>query len=363
MAERRDSLAQALRDPKKLGQASLSDWDRLIPEARRAGLLGRLAHLVDQSIGLDVVPERVRPHLLSARILAEKRRREIIFEADRLVDLLQDVLGTVILLKGAAYVLADLPPAAGRIFNDIDILVPKHELASVEAMLSLGGWRLGEIDPYDEDYYRRWMHQLPPLLNAARNSVIDVHHTLVPTTARVALDARELLQEIVPVKGKPHLAVLSPPDMVLHSAVHLFSEGEFERGLRDLDDLDLLFRHFGQSGMFWKPLLTRATTLDLNRPLFYALRYTRKLLGTPVPSDVLQEMDRHRPPRGILTLMDAAFHRAFRSPHPDCRDAFTGTALALLYVRSHYLRMPLHLLIPHLVRKGVRHHREEPAEA
>ena len=361
MVQRRDSLAQALRDPKELAHASLADWDRLVPQARRAGLLGRLAHLIDRSIGLDAVPDRVRSHLLSARILAEKRRREVVFEIDRLVELLQDVLGRVILLKGAAYVVTDLPPAAGRIFNDIDILVPKDQLATVEAMLSLGGWRLGEIDPYDEEYYRRWMHQIPPLVNSARNSAIDVHHTLVPTTARVALDARILLEGVIAVQGKPHLAVLSPPDMVLHSAVHLFSEGEFERGLRDLDDLDLLFRHFGEGGSFWEPLLERARALDLDRPLYYALRYASEVLGTPIPSEVVGEMEARRPPRTTLALMDAAFRRAFRSPHPDSRDSLTGPALAMLYVRSHYLRMPLHLLVPHLLRKATRSTAVDPA--
>jgi hypothetical protein len=363
MPHQRDHLANALRDPQRLARASLSDWDFLIPEARRAGLLGRLADIVERSFGLEVVPEKVRAHLVSASILAEKRRREVLFEIDRLVDLLKDVLGTVVLLKGAAYIVAGLAPAAGRIFNDIDILVPKTELAAVEAILSLGGWRLGEIDPYDEEYYRRWMHQLPPLVNAARKSVIDVHHTVVPTTARIALDAHMLFERVVPVPGNARLAVLSPPDMVLHSAVHLFSEGEFEKGLRDLDDLNLLLQHFGQSGEFWEALLSRALALDLNRPLYYALRYTTKLLGTRVPLGVARETDRYRPGRAVLDLMDAAFGRALCPPHPDCRDALTGTALALLYVRSHYLRMPLHLLIPHLVRKGVRHHAERPAEA
>ena len=38
--------------------------------------------------------------------------------------------------------------------------------------------------------------------------------------------------------------VLAPADMVLHSAVHLFTEGEFSRGLRDLCDLDLAVARF-----------------------------------------------------------------------------------------------------------------------
>ena len=38
------------------------------------------------------------------------------------------------------------------------------------------------------------------------------------------------------------------------------------------------------------------------------------------------------------------------SQMPDAR--WTGLARWLLYVRSHYLRMPLSLVVPHLVRKA-----------
>ncbi len=50
--------------------------------------------------------------------------------------------------------------------------------------------------------------------------------------------------------------------------------------------------------------------------------------------------------------MDFLFRRAFRPDQPECRLPFTGLALYLLYIRSHYLRMPLYLLLPHLARKA-----------
>jgi hypothetical protein len=50
--------------------------------------------------------------------------------------------------------------------------------------------------------------------------------------------------------------------------------------------------------------------------------------------------------------MDFLFIRAFRPQQPECRLPLTGLALYLLYLRSHYLRMPLYLLLPHLARKA-----------
>jgi Uncharacterised nucleotidyltransferase len=359
----RNELARFLSRPEAFAAASLGDWDRLIPEARQAGLLARLANLVERAIGLDRVPAPVRVHLESAQIVAAKHARDVRAEIDRLVELLGPVLGRIVLLKGAAYLCADLPPASGRIFHDIDILVPSDALASVEAILGLAGWRLGDIDPYDEQYYRRWMHQLPPLVHAARQSAIDVHHTIVPATARIRLPAKALLAASMPIAGNPQIAVLAPEDMILHSAVHLFNEGEFARGLRDLDDLNMLLRHFGKEGAFWPKLVQRAEALDLTRPLFYALRYTHLLLETPVPPEILDLSVRFAPFAPARWLMVRLFERGLRAPHPNCRDAFTGTALWLLYVRAHYLRMPLHLLVPHLTRKALRSHFFHPEPA
>jgi hypothetical protein len=50
--------------------------------------------------------------------------------------------------------------------------------------------------------------------------------------------------------------------------------------------------------------------------------------------------------------MDFLFLRAFRPDHPQCKLPYTGLALNLLYLRSHLLRMPLYLLLPHLTRKA-----------
>ena len=47
----------------------------------------------------------------------------------------------------------------------------------------LGGWATTHHDPYDQRYYRRWMHELPPMLHIRRMTLLDVHHAIVPATA------------------------------------------------------------------------------------------------------------------------------------------------------------------------------------
>ena len=100
----------------------------------------------------------------------------------------------VILLKGTAFHAADLDACGGRSVGDLDILVPHDSLGAVEAALLDAGWeRMKEADGYDDAYYRRWMHELPPLIHRTRDRMIDVHHTILPLTARPTPDAGALI--------------------------------------------------------------------------------------------------------------------------------------------------------------------------
>jgi hypothetical protein len=135
--------------------------------------------------------------------------------------------------------------------------------------------------------------------------------------------------------------------------VHLFHDGELENGLRDLVDLHGLLQHFGKQPAFWPLLAERAATLELARPLFYALRYARTLLHTDIPADALEFVAQAgRPGKLLLTLMDALFMRALLPAHPSCTDSLSGIARKLLYIRANWLRMPPLLLARHLFHKA-----------
>ena len=330
----------------------LSAWHPLIRRARHAGLLGRIAVLLADRGVFAGLPQQPRRHLEAALILAEKHRRDVLWEVRCIHRALETLNLPLILLKGAAYAIADLPAARGRMFSDIDILVPRQAIRDVERCLVAAGWRPSKVDRWDERFYREWMHQIPPMVHASRDTLIDVHHTIVPPTARVKLAPEKLVESARPAPGHPGVLTLGPAEMVAHSATHLFNEGEFGRSLRDLVDLDLLLRHFGADAAFWPSLLARARALDLARPVFYALRYTQRILGTPVPESVMAEAAEDGPGALLLPVMDALFERALAAEDLEEPDWASGVARFLLYVRGHHLRLPPRLLVPHLVRKA-----------
>jgi hypothetical protein len=352
--DERNLILHVLLAPQTAGALSPRLWDVLVRQGRRANLLARLAGVLDDGGWMGQVPPAPRQHLLSAQRVVQRQAIAVRWEVECIQDALADVGVPVTLIKGAAYLMAGLPAAQGRIFSDVDILVPKSAMAEVESALMLKGWRSHDTTAYDQRYYRRWMHEIPPMTHIRRGTTIDVHHAILPETARLKVNTPALFEAIQPLPDHPGLAVLAPIDMLLHSATHLFHEGEFENGLRDLFDLDLLLAHCAKTPGFWETVVPRAQTLGLCRPLHYALRYAALWLRTPIPGEVLQAAQAAAGlPAWRQRLMDGCFSRALRPMHPSSDDRWSAPAKAALYVRSHWIRMPLHLLAYHLARKAV----------
>lgn len=322
-------LVDALRDPETVRELDASGWTQLLSMARAEQLIGTLA----ARLKFESVPPKVAGILAEASISAEYQRRSALWEADCARRALAGYGGKVVLLKGTAYVAAGLKAGEGRSIGDLDILVAKQELPDVEAALLAAGWEWVKPDPYDDAYYRDHMHELPPLIHKERDRMIDVHHTILPMTARRRPDAEAMLADARQIGAS--LYVLSPADMVCHSAAHLFADGELDGGLRNLWDIHCLLSEFSTPD-FWVHLRERAALHQLAEPVARAVRLAHCLYGTGVPS---QWQGWHRQDRWYLARLTA-------------RDGWGRPSRKLVrrifYLRSHLLRMPPLMLARHL---------------
>lgn len=346
-------LISVLKTPALTRQLSPVEWDVLIRQARHANLLGRLYRVLETSGDLPAVPDRPHNHLLSGSAMADRQHLSIRHEVGFLQETFSRRGIPLILLKGAAYVLAGLPAASGRVFADVDILVPHAQLGEAESALMLTGWVTTALDAYDQRYYRQWMHELPAMQHMFRGTALDVHHTILPPTSRLRPDPALLIKASIEVPNVPGVRMLCPADMILHSATHLFHEGEPDNLLRDLTDLDALLKHFGRRNEFWHELIARAQKLQLEGPLQLALRYTSRILDTPVPPEIKQEMQALESGGIRQQLLDAIYRRVLLPQHQSTADRFSPLARKLLYIRSHWLRMPPLLLAYHLGHKAL----------
>lgn len=327
-------LAHVLRDPGTALGFAAREWTELFAVARAEQMAGTLAHRLN---GL-ALPAAVQRLVDDAIASAGQVRLAALWEAEMARRALAPLDVPVVLLKGTAFAAAGLSPATGRNIGDLDILVPRDRLDEVEAALLAAGWEWVKPDPYDDAYYRRWMHELPPLIHRERDRMIDVHHTILPLTARITPDAGALLAAAVPLDNG--LCTFSRPDMLVHAAAHLLADGDLAGGMRNLWDIHCLLGDGEVEG-----LAERARRHGLSAAMARAARLSHALYGTEVPPEW-----RRRTPLDRLYL-----HRL------TARDGWGRQTARLtrlgFYVRSHWLRMPPLMLARHLwtkYRKGYR---------
>jgi hypothetical protein len=350
-------LARALRDPASTAMLNAEGWTALLTIARAERLIGTLAYRLEG----QALPGAVAAILADERTNAEYQQRSALWEADCARRALADYPGKVVLMKGTAYAAAGLRAAEGRHIGDLDIMVERDDLGAVEALLLAAGWEWVKEDAYDDAYYRDHMHELPPLIHKERDRMIDVHHTILPLTARPTPDAKAMLMDaeflpsrlregsreveslstnltnppLTPPASGRGIAVFSPTDTVIHSAAHLFADGELDGGLRNLWDIHCLLTEFADDA-FWPTLKLRAEYHQLWPAIHRAARLAHQLYGTDIPKEW---QSWHRQDKYYIARLTARDNWG-RGSRKFVRLVF--------YIRSHWLRMPPLMLMRHL---------------
>ncbi|WP_311267144.1 nucleotidyltransferase family protein [Sphingobium sp. WCS2017Hpa-17] len=324
-------LVQVLRDPAQTGRLDADGWNRLLAAARAERLIGTLAYRLD-----DVsVPDAVRPILTDAKRDTAREAQQALWEADRAAEALRGLDVRPVLLKGTAYVAANLRAGQGRFIGDLDILVPRAAMPLVERALMAAGWEWVKEDPYDDAYYRQWMHELPPMIHVERDRMIDVHHTVLPLTARQNPDATAMIADAIPIANG--LYVLCAEDRIVHSVAHMLADGDMQGGLRNLWDIHCLLPDVDPAA-----LDVRATRHGLASHVRQARRLACAIYG-----------DGAR-----LTLWDRLVRARLLARNGWGQESRKLLVFAF-YVRSHWLRMPPMLLLRHLWTKWRKGHRPQ----
>lgn len=322
-------LMRVLRNPAAAEHLDAAQWNGLLAAAKAERLIATLAWRVE---GMRL-PDHVQPILRDARMDAAREARQALWEADRAATALAPIGVRLVVLKGTAYAAAGLSAGQGRFIGDLDILVPRSAMSQVERALMGAGWEWVKEDAYDDAYYRQWMHELPPMIHVERDRMIDVHHTILPLTARPKPDADALLADAV--SAGENVWTLSPEDRVIHAAAHMLADGDLQGGLRNLWDIHCLLEDVEPAA-----LDQRAARHGLRRHVAQAQRLAGALYGGG----------------GALTPWDRIVRARLLA-----RDGWGRETRKLLvfafYLRSHWLRMPPLMLARHLWTKWRKGHR------
>ena len=330
-------LIALIRAPESVADLTGEDWNDIVLSGRKNQLLGQLAALFDRHQRWADIPTAVQRHLRLELLTAQRRAESALWELTTIRRTVNLAVGLTV-LKGCAYVVAGDINHAGRSFSDVDVMVPHELLQGVETDLIGGGWKPSTVDAYDEAYYRNWMHEVPPMEHVRRHTVLDLHHAINPPVADYYVNPAHLMASRLELF--PGVFVLAPLDRVIHCAIHLIQEGEPKKLLRDLYDLHLLLGQHcvGKNGL--QPLFSRARDLGVQPLVSSAVAASAQVFAQPLggfPTTLLEKC-----------LVVAAKNAQNTGSLPGwC------AGIAIL-VYSHWIKMPLKLLVPHLCRKSVK---------
>ncbi|MBO6503770.1 MAG: nucleotidyltransferase family protein [Kordiimonadaceae bacterium] len=278
----------------------------------------------------------------NAKLRAAHDHTMLTYEMNRVERALAGLDLPVVVLKGGAYVASSGRASLGRRVSDLDILVRPNDLQEIEQHLLCAGWQPDDQtnNEYDQQYYRQHMHELPPLRHKSRGTVIDVHHALLPITARNTVDEAKMFSEAHEL-NTGNLKVFSPVDQIIHSAVHAYADGALDTPARTLVEQYFLFTELTEDEK--STLVFRAREVGAQMSV---------ALGLWMVGHVFDQTEaKHLSTELRASWRYPALKFAMLNKLRDNWSSFIGKGY--LYIRSHYLRMPLYMLIPHLMRKAI----------
>ena len=239
----------------------------------------------------DHVAERLR-HLYRRQTIYWIDQREVLRE---MLQRLSEASVPAIVLKGAALATLVYPSPALRPTRKVDLLVRPRDAARAEALLK--SMRDAPASPATAgagagpDRHPGLRHR-----SGRRMSLLDVcTHILTLRRPADRLPAAHIPIEHFWERARPAqiesvaALVFSPEDLLLHIALDLAFAGQFVGHARTLCDIGQTCGRYGDA-IDWSQVITHARAYQTVKPLYYALRWARELVGAGVPSQALAEL-------------------------------------------------------------------------
>ena len=223
-------------------------------------------------------------------------------ERDRLLDALREQSLVPLVLKGGALRLTVYSEAAERLSGDLDLLVSAHQVQHGLEALARAGYVDHWTDEARREHLRRGYHLS---LSHENGFEVELHWDLAPRGDGFQFDPAAFLNRSVLYErdGASPVRVPSPEHMVLHLAAQN-REDSFSR-LKRLVDIDRVIAAAVASGadVDWNYVARQARHGGHQTVVGLALQLTRRLLDTPVPSEVLRDFDMERIARFHVALL------------------------------------------------------------
>ena len=269
------------------------DWGYLLQAAVRQAIPQLLFHNLRRRETGNKVPPRIMDRLAKIYYANVFRHQRFSRALEEVLEALQRAGIEVIVLKGMALAPQVYPDPALRQCGDIDLLVRKDDLPSVERILLELGYTVGTEEHQAEQLGRHHYH-LSYWRDGGRLK-LEVHWDLLPHPNPFSLSLDELWARARCLSiGRAETLALSPEDSLLHLCLHASFPPYFLLGahvpLRVLCDIAEIIRCYP---ITWQHLVANGRRYQVAGHLYGVLCVAEQLLQVDVPDEVLEAL---RPP-------------------------------------------------------------------
>ena len=258
---------------------------------RQAGDNGMSALLYQRLMALGSAPElppAALEHLRGIALRSAAQSLQIGRELAEILTAFREHGVPVIVLKGAHLGNVVYGGLALRTMGDLDLLVPREQLAAGEAILAGLGY-VPQYDPLEQVDYAQHHHTRP--LGKPGASRIDLHWSIVRPTAPFDVDLDGIWARAWPVRiAGVEVLVLSPEDLLLHLSMHASFDHQFRLGLRACWDVLEVVRHH-RDVINWDELVRRAHRWRIGKYVYVTFRLVREMLEGQIPPAVLAALE------------------------------------------------------------------------
>ncbi len=291
-------------------------WEALIEAAAAELLLPAVAQQL-RAVGLPgSVPGHISECLNEAEECNGERNRQILKEAVYAAKVLNQIGIKPVALKGVAYLIAGVyPNISCRYIADIDLLVPKADVARTVEQLREHGYRSNE-----NDVLGQLRHHYPGM-NRPGLPEIEIHERIGLGICERMLPADAIMAEARPVTIDGATFLIPSPTqpvshLIIHSQLaHPYSQRIFPP-LRAQYDLWLMHARFGQQ-IDWLVLEKTYRRLGESSTLCLHLLEVHRNINLPLPK--IPTISDSGSPRGLLMQLRWA-RRVLLNRHPWVRN-------------------------------------------
>lgn len=307
------------------------DWGSLVALATRHKLAPLLLRgLPELEARAGEAPQSARKELQRSRWGTMAHWILLSSTLERLLAELETAGLGALLLKGSLFASSLYDQAGMRAMCDLDLLVRERDYPRLEEILARLGFRsstreLG-LAPRSEAFERHYVGGDP-----GAPISLELHHGL-GHASRYRIDyegvwARSVSAGSLGAREFAAARCMSAEDNVLHHSVHMANDLFADTDLRRLVDFHEMVCQWSPD---WGVLVRRAKAWGVTTALYLTSTTARRLLRTPVPEDVVEELAPSAVRRGYLArFLDLEGLGLYRYPRhsPATKRLLLGFAL------------------------------------